>query len=102
MKLYVLVRDDLPSKSYKAVQAGHAVAKFAIEHKREFEVWNNNYLIYLKVPSEDKLKEIVKHLKEDEYKHISAFQEPDMNNATTAVAVSGPGLTYRLQNFSLL
>lgn len=99
MKLYVLVRDDLPSKSYKAVQAGHAVAQFMLEHRG---VWSNEYLIYLKVDSEDKLKQIQKELKEDEYKHISLFQEPDMDNAATAMAISGPGLTYRLQNFSLL
>ena len=99
MKLYVLVRDDLPSKSYKAVQAGHAVAKFMIQHRG---VWDNDYLIYLKVDSEDKLKQIEKELREDDYKHISVFQEPDMKDAATAMAISGPGLTYRLQNFSLL
>ena len=99
MKLYVLVRDDLPSKSYKAVQAGHAVAKFMIDHRG---TWKNDYLIYLRVSSEDKLKQIEKELREDDYKAISVFQEPDLENAATAMAVSGPGLTYRLQNFSLL
>lgn len=102
MKLYVLVRDDLPSKSYKAVQAGHALAQFGLEHRNSFATWKNDYLIYVKVPSEGKLMELKKQLEEDDYKHISVFKEPDMNNTATAMAVYGPGLTYVLRNFPLL
>lgn len=102
MRLYVLVRDDLPSKSQQAVQAGHALAQFGLEHKHHFSEWNNNFLIYLKIDSEEKLLQLHKELKEDDYKAMSLFKEPDLNNSVTALAVYGPGLSYRLQKFNLM
>jgi len=31
-KLYVLIRSDLPSKSYQAVQGGHALAEWMLRN----------------------------------------------------------------------
>lgn len=52
-RLYVLVRKDLRCSSM-AVQAGHAVAQFCIEHPES--EWNNAYLIYLKVRDIEELQ----------------------------------------------
>lgn len=52
MKLYVLIRKDMP-KAYQAVQGGHAVAQWLIDNPENG--WNNHTLIYLGVPSEAEL-----------------------------------------------
>lgn len=78
-KLYVLIRNDLKSASYKAVQAGHAVAQYILEHPDQ--TWNNHTLVYLTVKNEYSLKMWEKKL--DKY---SKFYEPDINNEMTAIA----------------
>lgn len=45
-KLYVIIRDDL-SGPQKAVQGGHALAQYLIEHPDA--KWTNGTLIYLTV-----------------------------------------------------
>lgn len=45
-KLYILIRSDI-SPEQQAVQAGHAVATFALQYPRSD--WKNNKLIYLQV-----------------------------------------------------
>lgn len=45
-KLYILIRSDI-SPEQQAVQAGHAVAKFCLEHPKKG--WKNGRLIYLSV-----------------------------------------------------
>lgn len=84
MKLYVLVRADL-SKSQQAVQAGHAVAEFMIEHP---EVWKNGTLVYLKVPKPE-LEVWYRQLREDNTIRMSWFNEPDIDWEMTAVAAIG-------------
>lgn len=85
MKMYVLVRDDL-SKSQQAVQAGHALAQFMIEHP--FSGWKNGTLVYLKLPKEDLTAYL--HEWKKQIKHISEFKEPDLNDELTAFAFLEP------------
>lgn len=87
-KLYVLVRTDL-KKSSPAVQAGHAVAQYMLDHPDSD--WNNSYLIYLRVRSLDELNVWKSKLLYGDFDtlKLSSFSEPDLNNELTAIAASG-------------
>jgi hypothetical protein len=80
--LYVIVRKDL-KRSSPAVQAGHALAQFLLDHKTE---WQNGTLVYLSVPNEAKLLQIKALLGN---RQLAEFKEPDLENQLTAVAVLG-------------
>ena len=82
----MLVRTDL-KRSSSAVQAGHAVAQFLIEHP-DCD-WNNGYLIYLKVRSLEQLENWKSKMDKEENIIMSYFSEPDLNNELTAIAVHG-------------
>jgi hypothetical protein len=82
MKLYVLVRKDL-SIAQRAVQAGHAVAEFCL--RSPFSRWTNGTLVYLGVKGLTQLERIKYQLKEQGIGFIE-FNEPDINNETTAIA----------------
>lgn len=94
LKLYVLIRDDI-SEAQQAVQAGHAVAKFGLDHPVEFRAWqrDSNTLIYLSVTNVDWWKQV---LKDGGFKH-SVFHEtgypqnhpfPVIGGQETAIAVA--------------
>ena len=80
MKLYTLIRKDLPT-SYQAVQAGHAVAEYLLKHKTE---WDNGTIIYLGIKDEKELEkwEYLLGLKDIKYE---TFIEPDIGNQKTAL-----------------
>ena len=80
-KLYVIVRSDF-SKARKAVQAGHAVAKFVQVFPY---VWRNKTLIYLRVSDEKELSKLLDKLLANAYKVVE-YREPSWNNSLTAVA----------------
>lgn len=83
MKLVVLVNEDLYSLPYKAVQAGHAVAQFLLDHPDSN--WKNDTLIYLSANKYDMLSYIAKaDIRKLEH---SAFYEPDIGNELTACAI---------------
>lgn len=91
-RLYVIVRKDL-SESYRAVQAGHAVAEWLL-HDRS---WNNETLIYLGVEDENDLLRWADRLDFKNIKYIG-FNEPDINNELTAIAtVCNDGIFKRLK-----
>ena len=84
-RLYVLIDSSLP-KSYAACQAGHCVAEFM----RQYSHWENEVLVYLKCDNLDIwLKKLSVY--QGDYAKIqwTSFQEPDLNNAVTAIAVTG-------------
>lgn len=90
LKLYVLIRDDM-SEAQQAVQAGHAIAKFGLEHPEEFRAWQegSNTLIYLSVVEPHWWATV---LADGDVKY-SMFREPDRAwqggySAYTAVAVA--------------
>ena len=92
-KLYVLIDKNL-DPIYGAVQGGHAVAEWLIEHGqieklssgiKYHNIWNNEYLIYLQCD----LNELI-------YKHLDLYEahdketlfcEPDLDDRLTAVAI---------------
>jgi hypothetical protein len=78
-KLYVVVNREL-SPSYRAVQAGHAVAEYLLADKHNAEVWKNHTLVYLLG------KNIVVDLKVIESYGLQCypFYEPDLGGELTA------------------
>ncbi len=81
--LFVLIRKDLKSSGYQAVQAGHAVAAHMLNASSQ---WRNDYLYYLTVENEVELLEWAERLELRDF-CFSTFREPDMNNQMTALAV---------------
>lgn len=99
--MYVLVRTDLPVSS-SAVQAGHAVAQYAIDFPKTYKSWNNNILIYLGVNSLYALNIWIRKLNGRGISH-SIFNEPDINDEATAIAcVVDDDLRYVFKNLKLL
>jgi peptidyl-tRNA hydrolase len=86
-KLYIVTRADL-SPGSRAVQALHAATTFSVEHSEIFRQWfsESNYLCLLEVPNEQSLKNLAQ---DAYYRNIrfSKFQEPDLNNSLTAIAL---------------
>lgn len=92
-KLYILIDKNL-DPIYGAVQGGHAVAKWMIEHgqieskpsgQRYYNEWNNDYLIYLKADLDD-----IQNNYLDLYcarDNETLFFEPDLDNKLTAIAI---------------
>lgn len=93
-RLYVLVRKDLPV-SYRAVQAGHAVAEWLLRDRS----WKNETLIYLGVRDEDSLKRWANKLTFKGMEFV-AFREPDLGNQITSIATVNDGKIFR--NLELL
>lgn len=82
--IYVIVRKDLP-RSAQAVQGGHALAQFLLEHRTD---WSNGTLVYLGVRDELTLSELKAAITNTP---CSEFREPDLNDQLTAIAVLGSG-----------
>lgn len=81
--LFILIRNDLKSESYKAVQAGHAVAQFMMDHPSSD--WKNSYLIYVTVDNEQELRRWEFKLRLKGLATTSFF-EPDLGDQMTALA----------------
>ena len=90
----MLVRKDLP-ESYRAVQAGHAVAAWLLRDRS----WNNETLIYLSVPNEASLYRWANKLDLKGVNWVD-FREPDIGNQMTAMAVLSDGKIFK--NLKLL
>ena len=92
VKLYVLVRKDLGSMAYSAVQAGHAVAEYLLRYGQLNE-WQNGTLVYLGINNEEELTFWGEKLT---WKGIGwvGFREPDIGNQLTAIACLSDGQVF--------
>jgi len=80
-RMFVAVRKDL-GLVYRMVQGGHALAKFAIEHTKLFNEWNNEYLIFIEVENINDLRKLAEQLSLKDI-NFSVFFEPDINEITS-------------------
>lgn len=96
-KLVVLVRKDLPSLAYKAVQGAHAVAAFMRFNEGE---WFNETLVFVEATKEQ--MNIAKIKARWIELPTSSFYEPDMNNEQTALAIGCNKTPSFLSNLPLL
>ena len=87
-KLFVLIDSKLETV-YGCVQGGHAVAGWLIDNK-DTQTWNNQYLIYLSADIEKWIFKL-KH----KGLNFTVFQEPDLGNIPTALAVEGNDSLFR-------
>lgn len=89
-KLYILIDKNL-DPIYGAVQGGHAVAEWLLQHwqinKERDPIWNweNEYLIYLSVDIKQ-WKEKLWIFDPSKYKWMW-FDEPDLDYKTTAISI---------------
>ena len=77
-RLYVLISNEL-DPIYGAVQGGHAIAQWMIEHHDNL-YWKNETVVYLSCDIEKML-----YLLENQ--DITIFREPDLDNKITSIAV---------------
>jgi len=93
-KLYLLLRKDLGT-IYSMVQAGHAIAEFALNgNTAAFKIWGNGTLVYLGVPDLQSLEFWQERLKVRE-KEFVCFYEPDINNELTTIACIDDGKIFK-------
>ena len=84
MKLYVVVRDDLPV-GLQAAQAAHALREFQEQHPEIERAWyaNSKTLVLLKAPDLWSLAKAAN----DAHVPLALNFEPDLQNQLTAVAL---------------
>lgn len=70
-------------------QVSHNVAQFSYKNPEIFREWleKSNYIVILSTENENQLKEIKEKLIEKEIK-FTEFNEPDLNNQLTSIAIS--------------
>lgn len=90
--MVVITRSDL-TPGQQAVQSAHAAINFNYEHPDRAGPWfkDSNYLVLLSLENEN---ELIKFIEKCENKNIkyTTFNEPDLNNEITAIALE-PSIT---------
>ena len=86
-KLYLVTRGDL-APGYQAVQSCHAMRQFTADHYDVDCEWfkKSNYLALLSVTNEIELMRLIVNATDLGLKW-SAFREPDVGGAITAIAI---------------
>jgi peptidyl-tRNA hydrolase len=86
-KLYVVVRRDLPV-GLRCAQICHAALKFAHEWRTIETAWyhGSNNIVILEVEDQAELLVMIERLRNGGIS-LSVFEEPDLNNEITAIAV---------------
>lgn len=102
-KLVLVTRDDL-TPGQRAAQILHAGIDFAFEHPDRAGPWhkNSNYVVLLSVQNEKELIDLIEKCELNNLKY-STFQEPDLGNTVTAIAIEPSPITQKLvSNLPLL
>lgn len=102
-KLVTVTRRDL-SNGQQAVQSSHAAINFIFEHSARAGPWfkDSNYLVMLSVENETNLLKLIEKCEAKKLAY-TVFQEPDLNNAITAIAIEPSEITQKLvSNLPLL
>lgn len=91
MKLYVIVRSDLPPGA-QCAQACHALRAFVAAHPGIDKEWyeESNNLVVLQIPDLDALLALRDRMVESGVPG-ALFHEPDFNDEATALAVAPAG-----------
>lgn len=86
-KFFLVTRRDI-SPGYQAVQSCHAIRQFTADHPDVDAEWfkNSNYLALLSVDNELELMRLLVQA-HDLGLRCSAFREPDVGGAITAIAI---------------
>lgn len=86
-KLFLVTRRDIPP-GYQAVQSCHAIRQFVAEHKDVDIEWfsKSNYIALLSVENEIELMRLLVAANDINVRW-SAFREPDVGGAITAIAL---------------
>lgn len=86
-KLFLVTRRDI-APGYQAVQSCHAIRQFTAEHPEVDSEWftKSNYLALLSVADEKELMRLIVAA-DDHGLKWSAFREPDVGGAITAIAI---------------
>jgi len=95
-KLYLVTRRDI-SPGYQAVQSCHAIRQFTADHPDNDEDWfkSSNFLALLSVANEVELMRLLVTAA-DHGLRTSAFREPDVGGAITAIAIESHPKTAEL------
>lgn len=89
-KVFLVTRRDI-APGYQAVQSCHAMRQFTADHPELDQEWfkGSNYLALLSVENEVELMKLITKASDASLKW-SAFREPDVGGAITAIALE-PG-----------
>lgn len=89
MKLYIVVRSDLPAGA-QCAQACHALRAFVAAHPTIDREWfeTSNNLVVLQAPGLDDVARLLRRAQGDSLP-VAAFHEDDMGGELTAIAL-GP------------
>jgi len=95
-RLYLVTRADLPI-GLQAAQAAHAAFQFSHDHPDLMRPWfrESQYLIVVTVPDEISLIRVAS-IANAEGLAICTWHEPDLDGATTAVAIQPGAMARRI------
>lgn len=101
LKLFILVRADLPT-GLQLAQAIHAAVQWVMEDPDMSSLWhkNSNNVVVKHVVDEAALLELAAEGERRGFV-VEAFKEPDLADATTAVAIVGSGANAMLRELPL-
>lgn len=93
MKLYIVVRSDLPP-GLQTAQSCHALSEFAQEHPELYKEWKrDNNLVVLASPGKDALAKLAYDMT-NRGVAFSMFTEPDLGGELTAICIEPKGGRY--------